>query len=201
MNCRWRPIFNLSILPMIMLAISTLTVFSMEITFNIGNRFQVLFTIVLTFVANQIVIDGNLPKLPYTTWVDRFLFRLTLFIYFIIVETGAIIPMSAGLDHVTNTSSAQENADLFDLGGFYISVALIAGVIGHGWASAWWVIRKRDIWSRRVQEESRYSLIREELRLTELGFPTGSWAQQKSKRSLVADARGPTGSIIKVEED
>jgi hypothetical protein len=81
---------------MVMLAIATLTVYSMEVVLNSGNRFQVLFTVVLTIVANTIVLDGNLPKLPYTTWVDSFLFRITLYVYVIIVETGIAAALGNG---------------------------------------------------------------------------------------------------------
>jgi len=71
---RWRPIFMATIFPMMLLSCSSMVVYSMEITINQGNRFSALFTIVLTIVANTIVLDGNLPKVFLWTVFHPFIY-------------------------------------------------------------------------------------------------------------------------------
>jgi hypothetical protein len=183
---------------MVMLAISTLTVYSMEVVFNSGNRFQVLFTIVLTIVANKIVIDGNLPKLPYTTWVDGFLFRITLFVYFIIVETGVAAALGNGwalgdppanynstkpydttiADYVrvwwglTGRGSNLPSPPMYqvDTIGFWIAVAMITTICAQGMLSGWYLTRKRSLAARRIEGQARNSIFAEEARLDSLGY-------------------------------
>jgi hypothetical protein len=82
------------ILPTAMLSFSSLSVFALDIFDKRGDRFNVLFTLLLTIIANQFVTQGRLPYLAYYTWLDLVLFMLQVFVYLVVFETALLETMA-----------------------------------------------------------------------------------------------------------
>jgi hypothetical protein len=76
------------IMPTTLLCASSLSVFSMEIVDNIGNRLSILFTIVLAIIANSIATQDRLPRVDYFTWADYCLNSLMMYVYLVVIETS-----------------------------------------------------------------------------------------------------------------
>jgi len=203
---RWRPIFMASIMPMMMLSCSSMVVYCMEITANQGNRFSALFTIVLTIVANTIILDGNLPKLPYETWVDSLLLQLTLFVYWIIAESGAVVAIAYGTQGGGNVAAA----DYYDNVAWWISLAVFCMISITSTISASRLLRLRRREQDDLEDEARFSLVKEEKRLKalselcpKLGIEVGNWyASQSLKTVEIFDAgRGEDTLEVQVKAD
>ena len=174
-NRRWGPIFMSVIFPMGILCAASMVAFSMEITQNQGNRFGMLFTIVLTIVANTIVLDANLPKLPYLTWVDTLLLEFTLFVYWVIGETAAVMPTAYGINGSGNVAAA----DQYDNVGFWISLSIFALINLQALISAMFLLARRSMRSRRIERQARKSMALEEKRNNQwkdvVDVPVSKW--------------------------
>jgi hypothetical protein len=154
-------LFNI-ILPTSLLSASSLCVFSLDIDTDRGNRFAVLFTVVLTIVANQFVTQGRLPYLAYVTWLDVCMLCLQLFVYAIIVETASCQSFAVVLDM---------DADEVDRIALWVMIALFLffflSMIGSGMFLSW--RRKQHI--AEAERVGKDSFNREERRLRKLWFP------------------------------
>jgi len=150
------------ILPTLLLSFSSLCVFALDITDQRGDRFSVLFTVVLTIVANQFVSQGRLPYLAYFTWLDAVMLALQLFVYTVIVETATVesFALLAGMD----VRDADKIA-LWVLLGIFGSGALVG--FGSG-VKLYWLRKKR---MQVAEKEGLKSFDREERRLRKLWFP------------------------------
>lgn len=78
------------ILPTGLLSLSAISVFSLDIMEIRGERFGVLFTVILTIIANQFVTQGRLPYLAYFTWLDMVMTLFQLFVYLVVLETAIV---------------------------------------------------------------------------------------------------------------
>lgn len=76
------------VIPTALLCAASLSVFSLDVVDRPGDRLSVLTTIVLAIVANSYVSSERLPHVDYNTWADKVLLSLSLFVYFVILETS-----------------------------------------------------------------------------------------------------------------
>jgi hypothetical protein len=150
------------IIPTSMLSASSLCVFALDIDENRGDRFSVLFTVVLTIVANQFVTQGRLPYLAYFTWLDGVMLGLQVFVYGIIVET-ATVEEFARIQGISN-----QEADRIAL---WVMIAIFClGLLLSGGSGVYLYV-KRAFGIASAEQRGKDSFDREERRLRNLWFP------------------------------
>jgi len=113
-----------TVIPSSLLAMACLCSFSLNIDQGPSNRFSVVFTVILTLVANQIVTKERLPILPYNTFIDYFLLSMTLTCYAIGVEA---VYVSVYTTYYSLPGHEQSDAYYFDIRGFWICFGLLFG--------------------------------------------------------------------------
>jgi hypothetical protein len=150
------------IIPSTILSASSLSVFSLDPDSQKGDRFGVLFTVVLTIVANQFVTQDRLPYLAYFTWLDASLLGLQLFVYAVIVETAII-------DSVA--SSAGVPVAEADMVALWVLLALFGTLFGLGVGSGLYLFYIRSQKIKAAERLGAGAFEREELRLRKLWFP------------------------------
>jgi len=150
------------IIPSTMLSASSLSIFSLTPDEQRGDRLSILFTIILTIVANQFVTQGRLPYLAYFTWLDAVMLGLQLFVYAIVIETATIESFAMMMDMTTH------EADMIAL---YVMLAMfgVMLVLGIGSGLRLYCQRRRGI--RAAEIEGAGSFDREEIRLERIWFP------------------------------
>lgn len=146
------------ILPSSLLSIASLSVFALPIDTNRGDRFSVLFTLILTIIANMFVTQSRLPYLAYFTWLDGVLLSFQIFVYAIVVETALITPIAESL------KMDPIQADMIAL---WIFVAMFASQLSISWFLAWRLISHRKYKLRVAVEEANDSFLVEETRIAE----------------------------------
>ena len=150
------------ILPSFLLSLASLSCFSLEIEANQANRLGVLFTIILTIIANQFVSQGRLPYLAYFTWMDACLLALQFYVYAVVIETCIVIDLAPRFN---------KTADEADLVAFYVFLAIFAGLTFVGTLTAAILYVRRARLVNKFEIEGRESFEREEKRLRKLWFP------------------------------
>ena len=150
------------ILPSVLLALTSLSVFTLDVgvSGNIGNRLQVLFTIVLAIIANQFVSQGRLPYLAYFTWIDYCLLACQLFVYFNVVESAIVLQIAE--DNSSWTPEFIDNAAFWFLLCLFV-VCLTIGVV-----SAEYLRIGRSNAVRKFKKEGEESFDIEEKRLNSI---------------------------------
>ena len=94
------------------------------------------------------------------TWVDQLLLQLTLFVYWIIAESGAVVAMAYGIDAQTMAA-----ADAYDNVAFWISLALFATISVTSVLSASRLLVKRKLKQDQLEAKARLCMIKEEARM------------------------------------
>lgn len=87
-------VFYSIVLPSTLLAFSCLTAFSMDVETKIGDRFSIVFTLILTIVANQLITKERLPNVPYLTVIDYYLYSMQGMCYLVAIETATMKSLS-----------------------------------------------------------------------------------------------------------
>ena len=167
------PTFLTVILPSALLTTSSLVIYAQNPVTDIGGRFGVIFTILLTLAANQLSTNSRLPNVTYMTAVDKLLLTLQLFCYLLAIET-AIAKFLVSLDVTasveTNLTTASdltnECSDYYcvvglqtDVGGFYVMLAILVlnFLLFGGWFVRLWLYRCRFVRAaQRWHDRSRY---------------------------------------------
>ncbi|KAH9261916.1 hypothetical protein BASA81_000572 [Batrachochytrium salamandrivorans] len=167
--------------PSLMLAASSLCIFALE---EAGDRFGVLFTIILTIVANQFTTQDRLPNLSYYTWMDSFLMSLQVFVYVLVVWT-AILHRVAAL--------AELPTEEIDLVAFYVMVgAFVANFLYFAFRAVYIRRRRQNNMAQFLKDSSR-SFEREEARLHHMYYP-----DEEPQPDYVGVSPAPT-AVNKVE--
>ena len=94
------------------------------------------------------------------TWVDQLLLQLTLFVYWIIAESGAVVAMAYGIDAQTMAA-----ADAYDNVAFWISLALFVLISVTSVLSASRLLVKRKLKQDQLEAKARLCMIKEEARM------------------------------------
>ena len=150
------------ILPTAFLSLSSLCVFSLDIEGDRGDRFGVLFTVILTIIANQFVTQGRLPYLAYFTWLDLVLLMLQFFVYAVVVETALCerISLATGMD-----------IHQVDIIGMYVLIGLFALLTLITMATGYRAYAHRREQMKTAEADGKKSYENEEARLHRLWFP------------------------------
>jgi len=80
-----------------MLAIATLSTFSMEVQTNHSERVGFLITCILAFVAFQFIVSSSLPMTPYLTLLDKY--TLSSFLYLTVLLCTISILARTDMDY------------------------------------------------------------------------------------------------------
>lgn len=147
------------VVPTTMLSMSSLSVFSMDVVEAPGDRFSVLFTLLLTIIANQFVTQGRLPYLAYFTWLDACMFGLQLFVYAVIVETATVTSIAPLLE------MSEHDCDLIAL---WVLIGTFGFMLLVGGGSGYWLWRMRKQSMAAAEAKGRDSFDDEEKRLMKL---------------------------------
>ena len=84
---------------LMLLSIAALSSFSIDVD-NKEDRLSIDFTLLLTVVAFQVVINDSLPVLPFFTVIDVYVLMVLLFIIIIIIEHSLIGDSQDDLDQI-----------------------------------------------------------------------------------------------------
>lgn len=146
-------------LPTTMLSCMSLSVFALDVESSQGDRFSILFTLILTIIANQLVTSARLPNLAYFTWLDFVMLSLQFIVYGIVVETAMVVPFSrlSGVD--------PQLADRYAL---FVFIALLLAQIVISWTVAFFMIRRRNEQMRKSRDDGASSFEVEETRIAEI---------------------------------
>ena len=177
------------ILPSVLLALTSLSVFTLDVgvSGNIGNRLQVLFTIVLAIIANQFVSQGRLPYLAYFTWIDCCLVACQLFVYFNVIESAIVLQIAE--DHSYWTPEYIDNIAFWVLFGLFF-ICFIIGVV-----SAMLLRFHRSIAVRKFKKEGEESFEIEEKRLNSVFTKYTSKKNNIPESDLVTTATSDDNEI------
>jgi len=96
---------------LVVLCSSGLSTWSVEV---LDNRLNMLFTLLLTMVALQMVVNSTVPNIPYLTLLDKYTIFSFFFIFILILETSLI-----GIEHFYDGSVDHAFFWIF-LGGFLL---------------------------------------------------------------------------------
>ena len=77
------------IVPLLLMVALSWMVFAIE-PGDLGNQLQIAVTTVLTVIAFGFAIAGNLPRVPYLTYIDAFFLCCYIFVFLAIVELMAV---------------------------------------------------------------------------------------------------------------
>lgn len=93
---RRRPVFWLSaiVLPVFMCVLTAFDAFVMDVTEH-GDRMALVVTLLLTVVAIKFSLADSLPRLPYLTFLDRWLLSLFLMLIAIAAECSLVYALQA----------------------------------------------------------------------------------------------------------
>ncbi len=113
-----------TIIPSTLLALACLCCYSLDITGGPGDRFSVVFTVILTLIANQITSKDRLPILPYLTFIDWYLLLMQMTCYIVGVEAAFV---SVYVRWYSKPGDEAKDSYYFDIRGFWVSFALLFG--------------------------------------------------------------------------
>jgi hypothetical protein len=144
------------VLPSILLSAACFSIFSLDVVENNNDRFGILFTVILTLVANQFIVGGRLPHLNYLTWVDWVLLSMQLFVYALILQNSIC-------EHLANLAGdmTPQDADLISLWAFLGLYGFMLCMCG---LSAYYYLKKRKEKTEWVEKEFYKSFEVEEER-------------------------------------
>jgi hypothetical protein len=76
-------------LPLVLMVVLSWTVFWIE-PGDLDNQVQIAVTTILTVIAFGFAISGNLPRVPYLTYIDAFFLACYIFVFISIIELMAV---------------------------------------------------------------------------------------------------------------
>ena len=128
-DARREPFFFLSktvmvVYVLLLMELATVTVMAED---DIGTRSSVSLTLFLTAVAFQFATSGDLPKLPYLTYLDKLMAFMYLMLFAAYVENAVVFKMAAGPDG--DAEAAAEVDSAFAIG-YFACVGVSAVVLG-----------------------------------------------------------------------
>lgn len=107
---QWQPFVWRIVLFVAMLLNSSLLVFGMDPISDFSDRLGFLFTLLLTLVAFEYSIQDLLPAVPYITLLESYMLGCTLWIFAVVVETGAVKMLPHILSHEVDTVAFHASA-------------------------------------------------------------------------------------------
>jgi len=100
MKRRWKVyLWNVCFM-MVCICSMALTAFSISPIADDGDRLNLLITLVLTAVAFNFVVLDDLPRVPYLTFMDKYILSGYTFLTAIMVESGFIIRVAHHIDYI-----------------------------------------------------------------------------------------------------
>jgi hypothetical protein len=150
------------LVPTIALSVSSLCIFRLNFEDFTGDRYQIIFTIILTLVANSFVTKDKLPSVAYVSLIEKFILYLQLGVYFTLLATITTQPMA---DYFGYPDYSKVNIDWCIACSAYFIVVLL--YYGHRLAR---IYLGRIIIIQRHIKRSQNSWNHENERLKALGY-------------------------------
>jgi hypothetical protein len=149
------------LIPNIMLSVSSLSIFRLDVSTDSGNRYQITYMILLTIVATNYITKDKLPATFYLTAVDYLLLALQFGVYLTLLSTITAEPIA----DTFNVSISDVNVYWCGFCGGYFGLVIIIYTV------MFITIRRRSDFSvKEFQIDAKKSWQIENDRLMKMGY-------------------------------
>ena len=125
---RWKVFFANIVFIMACISFLGLTSFALTEE-DLGDRLNLLITLILTAVAFGVIVTASLPNVPYLTYLDKYILCQYMFLVFLMGETALL---RRGHDEDAVGITQEGDKVVFVLAAVY-TVLFNVGFCGYGW--------------------------------------------------------------------